>query len=122
MAVAPALPIDYRLRLFLSSTLSEGDLLAEFCKQLVGAKLVRGCIEYGGNIFDFERNWMFDELPESMGESANLCKYEYDVSVFPIIEVDLEHQQQLSREVRSALSALHLDHTLWHLWDDRDDV
>ena len=115
-------PIDYRLRLFLSSPLSEGELVGQFREQLVGAKLVRGCIEYSGNILDFERNWMFDELPESMGESADLCKYEYDVSVFPIVEVGLEHQRQLSRDIRSALAALHLEHTLLHLWDERDDV
>ena len=120
--MTPTPPIDYRLRLFLSSPLSEGELLGQFCERLAGAKLVRGFIEYSGNIFDLERNWMFDEPPESILRSTDLRKYEYDVSVFPIIEVDLEHQRQLSRDIRSALAALHVEHKLLHLWDEREDV
>jgi hypothetical protein len=94
----------------------------EVCRQLHGAKVTRGCIEFKGNVFDFERNWLCDVSPETAGDLAGLRKYEYEVSIFPILTVDIEHQRQLARDVRAAMESLRFEHDLWPLWSDNDDV
>jgi hypothetical protein len=64
---------------------------------LPGAVRERGALMYRNNVLQFQKSPLFGDSGE---------KYHLEISVFPVLDANLMHQQLVLREVRAALCSV----------------